>query len=148
MKKYQKIVLGGIGIFILAGAGYYGYGLSQCDGYFNGVCKMKIQQEENNLVPLKLNLQKENTQNTQNIQNTQNLKNKEKRIKKIYSEEIKNLNPKDYILIDVRTAREFQAGHIINSINISHENIAQSIEKTVPNKNTKIIVYCRSGNRS
>jgi len=49
-------------------------------------------------------------------------------------------------LIDVRTPEEFELGHIEDSINIEWQNI-ELIEKT-SQKNEKIYLYCRSGNRS
>lgn len=52
------------------------------------------------------------------------------------------------VLIDVRSELEFNQGNLKNSINIDVEAIANYIEKEVPDKDAKIIVYCRSGNRS
>lgn len=52
------------------------------------------------------------------------------------------------ILIDVRTSLEYDQEHLKDAINISVETIANEIEEEVPDKDTKIIVYCRSGNRS
>lgn len=52
------------------------------------------------------------------------------------------------ILIDVRSASEYAEGHLDNSINLTVDTIGINIEKMVSDKNTKIIVYCRSGNRS
>ena len=52
------------------------------------------------------------------------------------------------ILIDVRSALEYEEGHLDKSINIAVDAIESSIESEVSDKDTKIIVYCRSGNRS
>ena len=49
-------------------------------------------------------------------------------------------------MVDVRTPQEFELGHIEDSINIEWQNI-ELIEKT-SQKDEKIYVYCRSGNRS
>ena len=49
-------------------------------------------------------------------------------------------------MVDVRTPQEFELGHIEDSINIEWQNI-ELIEKT-SQKNEKIYLYCRSGNRS
>ena len=51
-----------------------------------------------------------------------------------------------FLLIDVRTPEEFELGHIEDSINIEWQNI-ELIEKT-SQKDEKIYLYCRSGNRS
>lgn len=47
-------------------------------------------------------------------------------------------------IIDVRTKEEYSEGHIESSINIPLDNI----ESIKYDKDKKIIVYCRSGNRS
>lgn len=52
------------------------------------------------------------------------------------------------IIIDVRTKKEFDQGHLTNAINISYKKIKEEIKKYAPNKNQKIILYCRSGRRS
>ena len=52
------------------------------------------------------------------------------------------------VLIDVRSASEYAESHLDNSINLTVDTIGVNIEKLVSDKNTKIIVYCRSGNRS
>lgn len=49
-------------------------------------------------------------------------------------------------MIDVRTPQEFELGHIEDSINIEWQNI-ELIEK-ISQKDEKIYLYCRSGNRS
>ena len=52
------------------------------------------------------------------------------------------------IIIDVRTKKEFNQGHLTNAINISYKKIKEEIKKYAPNKNQQIILYCRSGRRS
>ena len=49
-------------------------------------------------------------------------------------------------IIDVRTPEEFMSGHIEGSKNIEWQEIS-SIENII-DKNKKIFLYCRSGNRS
>ncbi|MEM5506811.1 rhodanese-like domain-containing protein [Shewanella frigidimarina] len=51
-------------------------------------------------------------------------------------------------LIDVRTAEEFAAGHIDGAINIPFENIVSELAKRNITKDSEIVLYCRSGNRS
>lgn len=70
-------------------------------------------------------------------------------INKISVDEVKslvdNFNDQDnLVIIDVRTNEEYKEGHIKNSINIPVDNI----EKINYRKDTKIVLYCRSGNRS
>ena len=54
----------------------------------------------------------------------------------------------DYIILDVRRADEFAAGHIPGAINVANENIADAQPAELPDKDQVIYVYCRSGNRS
>lgn len=52
------------------------------------------------------------------------------------------------IIIDVRTEQEFNAGNIKGSILIPYDVITKKITEIAPDKNSKIILYCRSGRRS
>ncbi|MDO9623329.1 MAG: rhodanese-like domain-containing protein [Pseudomonas sp.] len=52
------------------------------------------------------------------------------------------------VLIDVRTAEEFAAGALPGASRIGHEQITGQITALVPDKNTPIVLYCRSGRRS
>lgn len=52
------------------------------------------------------------------------------------------------ILIDVRTPEEFQILHIPGSVLIPDYEIKDKIADVVPDKETTVIIYCRSGNRS
>lgn len=54
----------------------------------------------------------------------------------------------DILLIDVRTKGEFEAGYIEGSINIPDVELESKIGEIVKDKNTTVILYCRSGNRS
>ena len=62
--------------------------------------------------------------------------------------EIKSLMSKGAILIDVRSPQEYNEGHLDNSILLPEYEILKKIEDIIPNKNTKIILYCSSGTRS
>lgn len=52
------------------------------------------------------------------------------------------------ILIDVRNVTEFDEYHLDNAINIEYDVIGNKIGSVTQDKNAKIIVYCKSGNRS
>ncbi|AUI66213.1 MULTISPECIES: rhodanese-like domain-containing protein [Glaesserella] len=52
------------------------------------------------------------------------------------------------IWIDVRSAEEYQSGHLQGALNVSHGEIATQIAKISPNKDEPIHLYCRSGRRS
>ena len=51
------------------------------------------------------------------------------------------------VLLDVRTKKEYESGHIENSENIPLQQIDKLLAK-IADKNTPLFVYCRSGNRS
>lgn len=53
-----------------------------------------------------------------------------------------------YILLDVRRADEFAAGHIPSAVNLPNEKIGKAEIPSLPDKNQTIYIYCRSGNRS
>ena len=55
---------------------------------------------------------------------------------------------KDYIILDVRTVEEYNAGHIPNAICIPNESITDKEPPELPDKDQLILVYCRSGRRS
>jgi phage shock protein E len=68
-----------------------------------------------------------------------------------------HLNPVDFshaitkpgtVLVDVRTAGEFAAGHIANAINIDVESPTFSSDIANLDKNATYALYCHSGRRS
>ena len=54
----------------------------------------------------------------------------------------------NYIILDVRRADEFAAGHIPGAVNIPNESIGTEEIPQLLDKDQLILVYCRSGNRS
>ena len=52
------------------------------------------------------------------------------------------------LIVDVRTAEEFHAGHFPGAINILHEDIIQGFHQNNVGKDQTVLLYCRSGNRS
>ena len=52
------------------------------------------------------------------------------------------------VLLDVRTPDEYAAGHIPGSLLIPFDEIKVKSDQLPQNKNTEIVVYCRSGRRS
>jgi len=62
-------------------------------------------------------------------------------------EGISNMGQKP-VLLDVRTKAEYDSGHILNAINIPHEEILQSPELLTEFKDSQMVVFCRSGVRA
>ena len=57
-------------------------------------------------------------------------------------------NDNNITLLDVRTPAEFKSGHLRNATLIPLDKLETNLSKLAPYKNKKILVYCRSGNRS
>jgi phage shock protein E len=51
-------------------------------------------------------------------------------------------------VIDVRTAQEFASGHLAGATNIPFEEIVEGVKALGLEKDTSIVLYCRSGRRS
>jgi len=54
----------------------------------------------------------------------------------------------DYIILDARTAEEYNTEYIPDAVNVPNENIGQYEIPELPDKGRLIMVCCRSGNRS
>lgn len=52
------------------------------------------------------------------------------------------------MLIDVRSEAEFREGHIEGATRITHTTILQGVQALGLAKDTPMVLYCRSGNRS
>jgi len=65
-------------------------------------------------------------------------------------EEIKNDIDagKNFVLLDVRTSEEFNAGHLPKSVNIPRGTMEFIVGKSYPNKDTQIVLYCRTDARA
>lgn len=50
------------------------------------------------------------------------------------------------MIVDVRTAQEFMAGHLPKAVNFPLSELQRHFANM--NKDTQIVLYCRSGNRS
>lgn len=50
--------------------------------------------------------------------------------------------------IDVRTAEEYAAGHVSQSVNIPYEEITERVGEVTTDSDALIYLYCRSGRRS
>ena len=54
----------------------------------------------------------------------------------------------EYLLIDTREDREWEAGHIAGAIHIGKGVMERDIEKAVPDAETPLVLYCGGGFRS
>ena len=69
--------------------------------------------------------------------------------KKISAEDAKAIiDSEEVIILDVRTQEECNSGHIENAVLLPVNEIKDNADEILADKNAKILVYCRSGNRS
>ena len=54
----------------------------------------------------------------------------------------------NFVLLDVRTSEEFNAGHLPKGINIPRGTLEFLIGKFYPTKETEIVLYCRTDARA
>lgn len=54
----------------------------------------------------------------------------------------------DHILVDTREDSEWTAGHVAGAVHLSKGIIERDIETKVPDKKTKLVLYCGGGFRS
>ena len=69
-------------------------------------------------------------------------------IREISPPEAKARHDAGATLIDVREQVEWDAGHIAGAVFIPRGQLDQEIAAAVPDKDTEIVLYCRSGARS
>ena len=51
-------------------------------------------------------------------------------------------------MIDVRSAEEYEEGHLDGAVNVNYRDLVTSTDKVPQNQEAVIIVYCSAGKRS
>lgn len=66
------------------------------------------------------------------------------------TQELQNkLNAKEnFVLLDVRTQEEYNAGYIAGALLLPYDEINAKATIVLPDKEKEIVLYCRSGRRS
>lgn len=64
------------------------------------------------------------------------------------TETIQLINHKDALVVDVRTDKEYQAGHVMNALHIPLGKLDDRMPELLAYKNTPLVMVCRSGARS
>ena len=54
----------------------------------------------------------------------------------------------DLLVLDVRTAAEFAAGHVPGARNVSHELLESRLDELSGARDKQVVLYCRSGRRT
>jgi len=72
------------------------------------------------------------------------------RVKEIDIEGYKNMvaAKEPHVLVDTREESEWTAGHVEGAVHMSKGVIERDVEVKVPDKNTKMVLYCGGGFRS
>ncbi len=72
------------------------------------------------------------------------------RIKETTVDEVKRRldSGRSFYLVDTREESEWKQGHLPGAIHLCKGIIERDIEKTIPDKNAEIILYCGGGFRS
>ena len=71
-----------------------------------------------------------------------------KDIKEMSDAQFTEIQNTDYILVDVRTAEEFESGHIQDAVNFDFYSESFDNDILTLDKSSSIILYCRTQNRS
>lgn len=58
------------------------------------------------------------------------------------------MNQDDGIVLDLRTAKEFQGGHIANAINVPFSELSARIKELNKHKESPLILVCKMGQHS
>jgi phage shock protein E len=66
------------------------------------------------------------------------------------AELLERLERKDpgLVVLDVRTADEFAAGHVPGARNVSHDLLASRLGELAGARDKQVVLYCRSGRRT
>lgn len=70
-------------------------------------------------------------------------------IKSITVAEAKTLHDSgQWLFLDVRSEKEFKKGSIPNAVHLQRGLLEFQVQRKIPNKSAKVVVYCKSGGRS
>jgi len=77
------------------------------------------------------------------------LKEQSSQLKSITSDQLTRLvNQQNAVLVDTRSPEHFQAGHIVNAVNIPVNELDQASKKLPKGKKRPVVIYCHSGRTS
>lgn len=61
---------------------------------------------------------------------------------------INKVNAEQAVIVDLRDAKEFKAGHIVDAINIPHAKLADKVSELESYRNKPLILVCKMGQHS
>lgn len=69
-------------------------------------------------------------------------------IGQVTPEQLASADTSQWLILDVRSAQEFETGHVPGAINIAHSDIADKLPQLVNYQDKPVVLYCRSGKRA
>jgi rhodanese-related sulfurtransferase len=66
----------------------------------------------------------------------------------ISAQQLNASSDQDWLILDVRTEKEYLKGHVPGAVNIAHDKISDNLDDLLRYKDKPIVVYCRSGFRA
>lgn len=66
----------------------------------------------------------------------------------ISAQQLLDAKTSDWVILDVRSTKEYNQGHVPGAINIAHSEIEKHIQKLSKYKDKPVVVYCKSGYRA
>ena len=64
------------------------------------------------------------------------------------AEAVRLINDEDALVLDVRTAGEFAAGHVPGARHLPLDRLQERLEELAPWRERTVVVFCRSGQRA
>ncbi len=68
--------------------------------------------------------------------------------KKISPQEAQKILTDDTLILDVRSQKEFEGGHVKNAVLLPYNKIKKQAKEVIHDNNQMVLVYCESGRRS
>ena len=69
-------------------------------------------------------------------------------VKNISAEQLLAADTSNWLILDVRSEKEFNSGHVPGAMNIAHSEIVSNLPTLLAYKDKPVVVYCRSGYRA
>lgn len=69
-------------------------------------------------------------------------------LERISPQQLHENRQQDWLIVDVRSAKEYAASHVPGAINLPHDQIRQRISELLAHKDKPLVLYCRSGYRA
>lgn len=66
----------------------------------------------------------------------------------ISQQEVATAEPGELLVLDVRSAMEFDTGHVPGAINIPHDEVGARLAELEAGRDRPVVVYCERGRRA